>query len=183
MDKQWVIDVSLRVATKGRSVQQLQTTSCLLQLYEDLHGLKDAVVLVAGVLRANGAIPAHRTPPDDHGRSQKAGPIGDLLKTTPLFLLAVSFHAKDNKICDARSLMSAIASLRAHEVAAVVQGGAFMPSGCDTRPGAMLTQRESLGSEWRYAPLVVLLQLGDMTTNTAHRASALSLPWIQDVCR
>ena len=35
MDKQWVIDVSLRVATKGRSAQQLQTTNCLLQLYED----------------------------------------------------------------------------------------------------------------------------------------------------
>ena len=83
MDKQWVLDVSLRVATQGRSAQQLQTTSCLLQLYEDLHGLKDAVVLVTGVLRANGAMPAHRTPTDDHGRSQKAGPIGDLLKTTP----------------------------------------------------------------------------------------------------
>ena len=48
----------------------------------------------------------------------------------------------------------------------------------------MLTQRKSLGSEWRYAPLVVLLQLGhDSQTNSAHRVSALSLPRIQDVCR
>ena len=38
-DKKWTIDVSLRVATKGSSVQQLQTTKCLLQLYENLYWL------------------------------------------------------------------------------------------------------------------------------------------------
>ena len=75
-DKKWYVDVSLRVAIKGHSVQQLETTNCLLQLYENLHDFKAAVVSVAGILRSKGAMPADRTASNADGVRKKQDPSG-----------------------------------------------------------------------------------------------------------